>query len=241
MIFLAELLLLRVGALVGAGVIAVAVVLWNWPQPAPMSPEEEEAFERRHGIPVRASGSDAVARWGMGLAVLSIAIAFGTMLLTYFYLRIENPVWPPPGFPLPEWPTALVNSVFVLLAGAMVWGSLRAARSGSQLGTVLGLALSVILGGMGGVRELVEVINLPFGADWHAYGSVFHLLAGFALTVLLAGLVMSTAGTVWALQGEYSPRRHVPLLNMARYWGAAVTVWAITAATLYGFPYLLRP
>ena len=77
--------------------------MWNRPEPVPTTEAEEEAFEREHGIPVRVDGGRTLATWGMGMAILVAAIAFGTALLGYFYLRIENETWPPPGVADPAW------------------------------------------------------------------------------------------------------------------------------------------
>ena len=101
-IFVGELLKVRVGALLGAAVVVVSVVLWNWPDQAPVTEAEEEAFEAEHRLPVRTGGSLAVARWGMGLSILFVSIGFTSLLLAYFYLRLDNQTWPPAGIPSPR-------------------------------------------------------------------------------------------------------------------------------------------
>ena len=91
---------------VAAAIVIAAVVLWNRPEPVATTEEEEEAFEATHGISVRVDGGRTLATWGMGMAILVAAVAFGTALLGYFYLRIENEDWPPPGVPDPGPPRA---------------------------------------------------------------------------------------------------------------------------------------
>src|SRR5690606_33558133 len=88
-----------------------AVLMWNRPRPAPMTEAEEVAFEQEHGVPVRASGSLVVARWGTAIAGMFGTIVFGSFALGYFYLRLENDEWPPPGFDRP-------SLVVAALAGA---------------------------------------------------------------------------------------------------------------------------
>ncbi|MDQ3781728.1 MAG: cbb3-type cytochrome c oxidase subunit I, partial [Actinomycetota bacterium] len=140
-IFAAELLKLRLGAAVGAAAIVVAVIGWNWPSPAPMSEDEEQAFEEQHRLPVRAGGSWAIARWGTGLVILFLLIAFGSFLLAYFYLRIENPQWPPQGVPLPGFTAPLAAAAALIVAAVAVHRALRAIRAGSGAGLRLGLAV----------------------------------------------------------------------------------------------------
>jgi cytochrome c oxidase subunit I+III len=73
--FLAELLKLRWGIALALVVLAAAVIRWNWPEEPPMTVEEEDAFEREHGVPVNAGGSVVVAAWGTGIAILFLSIA----------------------------------------------------------------------------------------------------------------------------------------------------------------------
>ncbi|HEX2185887.1 MAG TPA: cbb3-type cytochrome c oxidase subunit I, partial [Chloroflexota bacterium] len=117
-IFLAELVKLRWGAALGALVIVAAVIAWNWPKPPPMTVEEEAAFEREYGVPVNAGGSVVVATWGTALVMLFVGIAFSALLLSYFYLRLENPRWPPPGIADPGVAWALAAAALVVASGA---------------------------------------------------------------------------------------------------------------------------
>ena len=237
-IFASELFHVRWGAVVGALIVVVAVVIWNWPQPAPMSEEEEEAFEAEHGVAVHAAGSVVIARWGMGLAIAFVGIAFSSFLLSYFYLRLANPAWPPAGIPRPGLYTVAVTTVVVVLAGAAMYQALRSIRAGHQPGLKLGLAAAVALAGTAGAVQFWHLLALEFGATTHAYGSIFYALAGFALAVTLAALIMGAMTLFWAFQGYYSARRSSHVANVARFWAAMVVVWVVSFGTLHVAPYL---
>jgi cytochrome c oxidase subunit I+III len=231
-IFGAELLKLRVGAFAGALVVIVGVIGWNWPQSAPITEEEERAFEAEHNIPVRVGGSLAVARWGMGLMILFVAIAFASLLLSYFYLRIENTNWPPPGFstpgPGPSWTVAGIAGASGLAMGL----ALRAIRGGRPralkplIATSFALQVLVLLG------QVYIWQNLSFDSKTHAYGSIFFTLSGFAAAVGFAAIVMGGLSLFWAIKNQYTARRHVPLLNVARFYGITSLVWIFTIAVL---------
>jgi cytochrome c oxidase subunit I+III len=237
-IFAAELLKLRPGILVGALIVLGAAVMWNKPERPPMTREEEEDFEREHGIPVRAYGSLVVPRWGMGIAILFTSIAFGAFLLSYFYLRIENPIWPPPGVGQPTVWVALVSTALVVAGVASVFGGLQAIRADEVGGLVTGLGIGMLLA-VGGVSVLAhDIWTLDFGSTDHAYGSIFHTLAGFAMVVTIVALVMAGSTTVYAARGHYNAYRLSPVDNVMRFWIATGVIWVVSIAVLYGAPYL---
>ncbi|MEJ7800724.1 MAG: cbb3-type cytochrome c oxidase subunit I [Ilumatobacter sp.] len=237
-IFASELLKLRLGLLAGAVVIVFSVIMWNRPSPPPMSEQEELDFEAEHGVPVRASGSIVLARWGFGLIMLILSIAFGSFVLSYFYLRIENPAWPPLDVDRPS--LAVGGAVVVLIviaAFAAIWGrrSLlqgRTARLAGGLGVACaaGLAASGVL-----VRELA---NLTFGSSDHSYGSIFHAFAGFAILVMFIAFVVSAMTLYYAVRGHFTARRFSPVDNAVRMWTGSAIITIGSILVLYGAPYL---
>jgi cytochrome c oxidase subunit I+III len=238
LIFAAELTKIRWGIAAGAVVMTAAVIAWNWPQDAPMTVEEEAAFEREHGVAVNAGGSVVVAAWGMGLMILFAAIAFASLLLSYFYLRLENPQWPPEGAAAPGLTRALVAAALVVAGGGAVRAALRRVRAADQRGFVLGLAAALVLAGAGMVVQFLDIGELGFGWSDHAYGSVFFTLAGFVIVVAAAAVIMVALTLYWAIRGLYSGRRHANVANVARFWAAMVAMWLVGFGTLYLGPHL---
>jgi cytochrome c oxidase subunit I+III len=238
LIFLSELVKLRWGAAVGALVIVVAVIAWNWPQPAPMTPEDEEAFEREYGVPVNAHGSVAVARWGTGLLILFVSVAFSGLLLSYFYLRLENAQWPPPGVPDPPFGWAAVAAgLMVASAGAVLLAQRRIA-AGSRAGFTGGLVGGLTLGVAGLAVQWADLVRLDLAWREHAYGSIFYTLAGFLVVIASAATIMLVMTVFWALRGAYTTRRHAPIANVVRFWAAMTVLWVLGLGILYLGPYL---
>jgi len=238
LIFVSELVKLRWGAALGALVIVAAVIRWNWPQPAPMTVDEEEAFEREHHVAVNAGGSVVVATWGTGLAILFVGIAFASLLLSYFYLRLSNPLWPPAGIPEPGLQRALAGAVLMAASAGAVHAALRRVRAADQRGFVLALVAALVLAGGGALIQLLDIASLGFGATAHAYGSIFYTLTGFVAVVTGGSMIMVAMTVFWALRGLYTARRHAAVANVARFWTAMVAVWVIGFGTLYLGPYL---
>jgi cytochrome c oxidase subunit I+III len=236
--FLAELVKLRWGILAGVLVITAAVIAWNWPDEPPMTVEEEAAFEREHHVPVNAGGSVVVGTWGMGLMILFVGIAFATLLLSYFYLRLENPVWPPPGVAEPRLPPAVLGAALVVASGGAISAALRRVRAADQRGFILGLIGALALAGAATVVQWVDVARFDFAWTAHAYGSIFYTLAGFVLLVAMGAMIMVAMTLFWALRGQYNARRHANVANVARFWTAMVVIWVVGFATLYLGPHL---
>jgi cytochrome c oxidase subunit I+III len=238
LIFIAELIKLRWIIAIAVVTVLVALIAWNWPEDPPMTVEEENAFEQEHGVPVNAGGSVVVATWGMGLAILFVAIAFASLLLSYFYLRLVNPQWPPPGIDDPELLAATLAAALLAISAMAVYGALRRVRAGDQPGFVGGLILTLVLAVAGVVVQFREVTGMDFGATAHAYGSIFHTLAGFLGVLAVGGMVMLAMTAYWAIRGQYTARRHATVANIARFWTAAVVIWLGGFGTLYLGPVL---
>ena len=236
LIFLAELIKARLAIGAGALLLAVGVIGWNWPEEPPMTVEEEDAFEQEFGVPVNAGGSVVVAAWGMALAILFFAIALGALLLSYFYLRLENPQWPPPGIADPTLTRAVIATAFVVGSVGAIRSALRRVGAGDNGGFIRGLVGALLLAGAGVVLQIQDLAAMDFGWTQHAYGSIFFLLAGFVLVVTMGTMVMGAMALVWALQGLYTSRRHATVANIARFWTAMATMWVIGIGTLYVGP-----
>lgn len=238
LIFLGELTKLRWGIAIGALALLGAAIAWNWPVEAPMTEEEEDAFEQEHGVPVNAGGSVVVAAWGMGLGVLFLGIAFASLLLAYFYLRLENPAWPPPGLAEPGVTRALAAAALVVASGSAARFGLRRLASGDRPGLVLGLVGALGAGGTAIAVQVADLVHLDIGWTTHAYGSIFSTLSGFVVLVTGGALIMTAMVLYWSLRGLYTARRHAALSNVATFWTATQVIWVVGFATLYLGPAL---
>lgn len=238
-IFAAEIFTARLIIALGALIVVVGVIAWNWPTQAPITEEEEEAFEREHGIPVRTSGSRAVARGGMLLSILILIVALSCLLLSYFYIRLENEVWPMDNIPLPPLPLVIASSVALSLSGgAMLW-ALRRIREGHQSRLSLGLLVAFILGAAALGLQIFDYSQLPFDWQTNAYGSLFFTLGSFAFLILVGALMMNGLAQFWTWRGQYTQRRHATLENINLFWGFAIINWLIVFGTIYLSPYFM--
>jgi cytochrome c oxidase subunit I+III len=240
LVFIGELFDLYWVMGLGALGLLGSLVLWHWPDLPTHTQQEEEEFERTHKISVNAKGSHAVSRLGMWLGVLIIAIALATFLFSYFHIRLENTAWPPEGTAPPETllPT-IAATILLASAGVMRW-AVKGIEKGNQRRLQIGLASTFLLGALALGIQIIDFTRLGFRVDFHAYGSLFYILGGFAFVVLFIGLGMNALIQFWAGRGEYNSRSHIGVENTGLYWYAAIVIWLLTFAVLYGVPYLTQ-
>ena len=203
-----------------------------------MTEEEEAEFEREHGVPVNAGTSVIISSWGMALGILFAAIAFATFVLSYFYLRLENPVWPPPDFAMPGFTWTLVAGALAVTSALSARAALRAVRSGDQDGFIRRLTVALLLAAGAVAIQWVDVSGYGADTSTHAYGSIFATLAGYCVALLGGAIIMGGSALYWAIRGRYTVKRYAMVANISRYWIAAAVMWVMGFATLYLGPYL---
>lgn len=237
-IFASEIFTLRFVSLIGIAIVLISLAGWHWPDPPPITDEEEAQYEEELGIMIRPNGSRAVARWGMGLFILLLAIALSSFLFTYFYIRLENDVWPAGNLPLPHlWPAA-IGSLLLLASGGSLYAGLKGIQHG-QNGRLSGGLLGHILLNAAALAALLYDFNqLTFTHQTNAYGSVFYTLGGYLMAIVLAGSLMNALILFWNFRGHITQRRYVSVENSMMFWVATAVAWFLIIGILYIYPYI---
>jgi cytochrome c oxidase subunit I+III len=237
-IFGSEIWSLRWLAALGGLIFLVSLVGWHWPTPAPSSEADEQAFAREHKILVRSYGSRTVARNGMILTLLVFGIALASLLFSYFYIRLENPVWPPENFENPEWLLPAIGLGLWLLSLLPSTMAVRAVHNDRQpvLRNNLMFSFLLAVAATGLITYMLFTKNYTVSA--HAYASLFILIEGFLVMLLLGGLGMNLFVQFFARRGEYSSNRFIAVENTALYFSVIAVFGLIIVAVLYGIPYL---
>ncbi len=237
-IFASEIWSLRWLAASAAVVVVIALIGWHWPKSRMTTDEEERAFEREHGIPVYSLGSPTMMRGALMLVLLVIGVALACLLFSYFYIRLENDAWPPPGFGRPDLTLPGIAAALILGSAAAMGWAVLSIRADRQLRLRIALAVAAVLGLAAIGLQGYVFLQLGYSHETHAYGSAFFILSIFGLVVAVAGLLMNLFSQVWAWRRHYSARRHDPISNAAMFWFGATVVWLLSMGTLYLTPYL---
>lgn len=181
----------------------------------------------------------SIAWGGMALLVAIELTAMGALVVSYFYLRVNTALWPPPGVDLPEVGLPLLETGLLLASlvpmrlAERAWATGRPHALRWLLPGVLGLVAAAL------VVKGLELAELPYSWRSHAYGSAVWTLHGYS--ALHALVLLPALGVLWLLlvRGHLNAERGVAVeaLALYTYFVGASAVLTLLTTTLS--PYLL--
>lgn len=190
-------------------------------------------------LPNLAPRSHAPVWWGMVMLLAIEGAVFGTLVVSYFYLGMDEPHWPPAGVDPPELLLPTVNTAILLASSVTMYMADRAAADDDQRRLRVGLLLSLALASAFLVLKVIEYSGVPYRWDDHAYGSIVWTIVGFhsthVLTLVLKTLVVATL----AWRGYFDARRVIGVQVNGLYWHFVTLVWLPLYVVLYWAPRML--
>ncbi len=188
------------------------------------------------GVAPFAMGSKKLGMW---LFIISDALTFSALLLTYSYLRLANADWPKP-FPFNPSIIFSTGMTIVLLASSltMVFG-VAAATRGDRAATVKWI-LATMAGGAAFIglhmREWFHLIGeglRPWGNEWHGsplFGAVFFGVTGLHMTHVAIGVIYLGIIAFGFGRGKWSAE-DVEVSGL--YWHFVDLVWMFVFPLVY--------
>lgn len=181
--------------------------------------------------------------WGNNFLLAIETSMFAILIATYFYLRQNFALWPPPLAslnatlrPLPELTYGTANTILLLLGCVpMVVADLSARRnlrSRAQIALIIGLLCGVTAI----VLRSFEFSAMYFRWDSNAYGSAVWFLLGMHMTHLLVLTGETTLLTIWVFTREFDMKHRVDIVTVAVYWYWVVAIWLFIYAVVYFTP-----
>ena len=183
--------------------------------------------------------------WGNNLLLAIETSMFMILIATYFYLRQNFALWPPPVAqltatlrPLPELTYGTLNTCLLLLSCIpMVLTDLSARRDNKRLSEI-GLVICIILGLTAIVLRFFEFFAMYFRWDSNAYGSIVWFLLGMHLLHLSVMTVEAILLAIWIFTREYDMKHRVDIVTLAIYWYWVVGIWLLIYSVVYFTPRL---
>ena len=183
--------------------------------------------------------------WGNnGLLAIETSM-FAILIATYFYLRQNFALWPPPIAeltaplrPLPILTYGVANTILLVLSCIPMVATDRSARRGDRKATQIGLLICLICGLAAMVLRGFEFTAVRFLWDSNAYGSVVWFILGMHALHLLVLTSETLLLLIWIFRREFDMKHRVDVVTVAVYWYWVVTMWLVLFAIVYFTPRL---
>jgi cytochrome c oxidase subunit III len=187
-------------------------------------------------LPNLVSGSRGTLWWSMVLLLVIEATVFGTLITTYFYLRMGQPEWPPGGIDPPELLLPTINTFVLLASSVPMYLADKGITKGNQRRLVLGALGAIALATLFLVLKVVEYADVQYRWDDHAYASILWTIVGFHSAHVLSVVLKTIVMVVLAYRGYFNADRHLGIQINGLYWHFVVGVWVPLYVVLYWAP-----
>jgi cytochrome c oxidase subunit III len=183
--------------------------------------------------------------WGNNLLLAIETSMFGILIATYFYLRQNFALWPPPVAqltatldPLPRLGYGTATTILLLVGTLPMVLTDIAARRGSRVSSQIGLLIAVVCGLGAIVLRSFEFSAVYFRWDSNAYGSVVWFLLGMHMMHLLVLTTEAVLLAIWIFTREFDMKHRVDIVTVAVYWYWVTAIWLVLYAIIYFTPRL---
>jgi len=181
--------------------------------------------------------------WGNNFLLAIETSMFAILIATYFYLRQNFPLWPPPVAqltatlrPLPELSYGTANTILLVLSCIPMILTDRATRRGEKTWSQIGLIIAIVCGVTALVLRSFEFGAVYFRWDSNAYGSIVWFLLGMHMMHLAILTTEAVLLAVWIFTREYDMKHRVDIVTLAVYWYWVVGIWLLIYAVVYFTP-----
>jgi cytochrome c oxidase subunit I+III len=237
-----ELMLIPVGVVL----LYILAVVWNWPE-HPYAREDTTTDRESPGtLPHLTTGHTSTLWWGMIWLIVIEAVVLGSLMFSYYYLRISVPSWPPDDPQLPAWPPEGIPDpplILPAIAGAFLVASVvpmylgvRAIRGGDRGGLLFGVIGATVLALGSLIVSAIHYLDRPFSWTENAYTSIVGTMSGHHVLHVVALVLIAFPVILLAWRGYYDERRFGGIQAIAMYWYFVVAAWVAYYVTVYVTP-----
>ena len=181
--------------------------------------------------------------WGNNFLLAIETSMFAILIATYFYLRQNFALWPPPVAqltdtlrPLPELTYGTANTILLLFSCIPMVLTDRAARRGDRTFSQAGLVIAIACGVAALVLRSFEYSAVYFRWDSNAYGSVVWFMLGMHMLHLLVLTSECVLLAIWIFTREFDMKHRVDIVTVAVYWYWVVGIWVLLYGIIYFTP-----
>jgi cytochrome c oxidase subunit 1/cytochrome c oxidase subunit I+III len=183
--------------------------------------------------------------WGNNFLLCIETSMFAILIATYFYLRQNFSLWPPPLAslnaslrPLPYPLFGTLNTILLILSCVpMIAGDLAARRNNRSLARTM-LVICLLCGFTAITLRSYEFAAVDFRWDANAYGSVVWFLLGMHMMHLVVLTTETALVTIWIFTREFDMKHRVDIVTVGVYWYWVVGIGLLIYGVVYFTPRL---
>jgi cytochrome c oxidase subunit 3 len=169
----------------------------------------------------------------MGWFILAEAMIFVSFFVSYWYMRLKAPFWPPVDTPEIPLTMPLVMTAVLVASSFTIHHAEALLHRGEQAGFRTWLFATIVLGaaflGMSAF-EWNHLIHEGFSISTNVYGTSFFSITGFHGGHVIVGLSIFMAGVPSALAGKASPGFW---RTAGLYWHFVDIIWFFVVSQIY--------
>jgi cytochrome c oxidase subunit 3 len=175
----------------------------------------------------------SVAKTTLVVLIATETAFFGTLLMSYLYLRTGQADWPYMNHTLQRLIVPGLNTLLLVASAIVARLTVRSADKGDSEALKRGLAVVTLMGLVFVVGQVFEFTRNGMRPDDLAFGGVFFTLMGFHALHVIAGLVLNGMNLYRAELGDFGAEEHVPISVGAWFWYFVTIVWIVLFLALY--------
>lgn len=140
---------------------------------------------------------------------------------------------------IPTWGIPAINTLLLLSSAVMLTWSHWALKKDNRIQTILGLVLTIALGGIflfvqaSEYHEAMTELGLTLSSG--IYGATFFMLTGLHAMHVSMGVIMLTIILIRYLKGHFNSEHHFGYEAVAWYWHFVDVVWLFLFVFVYWF------
>ncbi len=147
---------------------------------------------------------------------------------------VTGGVWPPKGIEvINPWHLPLLNTLILLLSGTTLTWAYYALLHNDRKSLWNGLALTIGLGTVFLLLQVVEYAEAHFAFAGNIYGATFFMATGFHGFHVFIGVLFLTVCLLRVRAGHFTPERHFGFEAAAWYWQFVDAVWLFLFVIIY--------
>lgn len=191
-------------------------------------------------LPEHAFGHATPQWWGVMMMILIEGTIFALCVASYFYLRLQEPEWPPRPIPMPAWFPGVLNLIVIGAGSWLMRVVERHALRMDRRATLRSLTGFMLLNATALILRGFEFPAFFVKWDTNAYGSIVWLTLIFHTLHLLTTLGEKVSLYAYVRTHEFEPKRALDLQLNRLYWDFVSISWLVLWAVLYIGPRVLN-